>query len=149
MFVDWLYLQKCPSLPPDDTPSRNSAIKSIMFGDRIQALSFKKAAHNALVDTIKEGLPRYRVISCAFENLPSDSRILDLFVDAYCCLWEPHFDDEKELEDVPQLPIEFLRRVMVKYSEMLRAAKVYREPLYCSYHDHASEDERTECQKKN
>ena len=98
---------------------------------------FTKAAH----------APLYEAVIYAFENLPSDSIVLQLLIDAHCRYFYQNADTEEngELERRQQLPKSFLIGVMLKFTAADSNAGV--ELLHgCDYHGHESEQERQACQ---
>lgn len=124
-------------------------VKAIALGDRLAAASFKEAVNYSFVDFHyqKPSSVWYRVVIEAFNLLPSGNPILDFLVDCQCMFWKETYDDDKERELEPELPNEFLIRTMHKFGKMRDNRKERKLLDKCSYHEHASEEERTKCQK--
>lgn len=162
VFVNWMYTQKLPGNCEEwcqvgelgeawDFASEIALIlKAYNFGDRFLATAFKRAANVAIVGILHGCAPFYEVVIFAFKNLPAHSPILQLLVDAQCRHWSECLDDTEEVELQKQLPYDFLLRVMKRYSEKVYGDTAwFEEPLArCLYHEHASDEERKECQKK-
>jgi hypothetical protein len=173
LFAHWLYAQQLPNdtvgicrlvgMSKELTYIANARfllLKACVFGDRFLARDFKILAHNTYVDiiTIKTYLYSipYRQVIYAFANLKDDEPILKFMVDSQTYKWEKDWDDEEEKALLTQLPHEFLVRVMHGFAER-RALKDAEEDdgqspeglEACTYHIHASEEERKECRLVN
>jgi hypothetical protein len=161
VFVHWLYAQSLPTSTFDLTriaeaehwahPPAMVLLKSCIFGDRFLAPAFHQLVHNHFVDKNKAGGGiRYAFIKCAFENLPEDDPILTLMIDLQCTRWTAANDTPAETNMLSELPHKFLLGVMFKYEKLRVEAKVKLCILDgCSYHRHASEEERMKCQAGN
>jgi hypothetical protein len=156
VFVDWLYSQKFPTTDKDwqvvtetEDESDLNIIKTCAFGDRFMVPKLFQDANNHYVDA-KLNLSLYSIVIYAFNNLRSDTPLLKFLVDLHCAVWQRTCDDTDEDEKAlqPQLPNDFLVRVMYRYSE-LRETKIDGTELdRCSYHVHTSDEEREECRRK-
>jgi len=99
----------------------------------------------------RNSAPPYEDVIYGFAKLRTDHPILDLLVETHCRQFHEELDSEEngEIELRPQLPIEFLIRVMLRYSNLRR--KMASWPKIgdlnrCDYHGHTSEKERAHCQ---
>ena len=163
VFVDWLYTRKLPSTnqewvdkehQPDQhvqwhTAVQLTMIKAYAFADRMLSPDLCRALERTLIDhfIVTNHTPYYGAVIYAFANLPSTSSVLRAMMDAHCRDFEETGDTEEngEMKLRAQLPNTFLVGVMVRYAK-LKAKKVTRLDR-CSYHDHATEHEKEECQK--
>lgn len=143
IFVIWLYTQRLPGIisrweeasrfrgdgnnededggeyETNNTPeSHLEIIKALVLGDRILAAKFRQAVNNYFVDRVIESPPYYESVIYAFERLRSDSPILPLLADTHCEHWTREEDKDKERELRSLLPVDFLIRVMGRYSDM-------------------------------
>ena len=127
-------------------------LRSLVLGDRLLSPNF----HRAVLDVIISGLmgedpvPYYLGVIYCFAKLPKDHPILDLLVEKHCLECNEAMDTEEngEIELRSQLPVEFLIRVMLRYSNLRRkmASWPRKEDLNpCDYHGHKSEEERANC----
>ncbi|RAR02467.1 hypothetical protein DDE83_008564 [Stemphylium lycopersici] len=141
IFVHWLYAQDLPrnmaSVPriaevnvslvsPRRKPASYSdwcplMLKSSAFGNRFLAREFQRLTHNMFVDGHfmddydEYTVSNYKDIIWAFDNLAADNTILSLMVDLQCLEWGEKYDNAEERLLWPQLPHEFLLRVMRKH----------------------------------
>ncbi|KAI2485654.1 BTB domain containing protein [Pyrenophora tritici-repentis] len=153
IFVDWMYTRKLPRIPvkhddsddSDDLGDSNiSMLKALVPGDRILALNFHRAVRDAIIEDLIVNCPWYKAIIYGFANLPKDHPVLDLMVASHCLDYTDN-DDTKENGDFQrrsQLPVDFLIRVMLRYSFMKSQdwSKCILDP--CDYHGHVSEEDR-------
>ena len=127
-------------------------MKACTLGDRIFAQQFQKAVQQATVKefAIQEAIPFYNTIIYAFANLPLESLILALLVDAHCAQSAEGADsvDNGELGRRDELSHAFLVRVMLRYGSIVDGS-VKKELSSCDYHEHGSEEEKEHCQEKH
>ncbi|KAH7125291.1 hypothetical protein B0J11DRAFT_434571 [Dendryphion nanum] len=159
VFVNWIYSGKLPDSPKewmdvvgakksDDgiKAFRLARLKTWVLSDRLLAHNLRQQLNNSLVDKIIENnrLPHYSTIIWAFRNLPSHCRLLELMVDVHCLRWHEEYDYPDQVELRTELPNEFLIKVMIQQSRMIRGRRI--QKLYrCKYHEHASEEEKRNC----
>jgi hypothetical protein len=95
---------------------------------------------------IDEWSQHYSTIIVAFKNIPPESPILGLIVDAHCVMFDEAQDEElsKERQLRAQLPPKFLVNVMLRYSKIFKDRR-HRKLIACDYHDHGSDIERKVC----
>lgn len=171
VFVDWLYTQK---LPPnwsewkhvmaekqgDSLTMRNWLLKVYAFADRFVIPTLRTHANRAIIANCDyytlANLPCCMETAFAFEHLPANDPILDLFVDLYCVYWNFGYT----VEDYGlnnkfwflQLPKELLVRYMIRTGKIRECNDLAIESKIklhcCSYHDHKSEEEQNRCQEK-
>jgi hypothetical protein len=116
-------------------------IKACVFADRFLASEFARAMRHRLI---------FRIIHCesvrwpmmvyAFENLPEDDQILQLLVDKQCRQAEIVMEFENDRSR------DFILRAMRTYAKWETRYEEVPQPKDCDYHDHATEEERTECE---
>ncbi|KAF1970502.1 hypothetical protein BU23DRAFT_473785, partial [Bimuria novae-zelandiae CBS 107.79] len=125
-------------------------LNALAFGDRFHVASFKVALVHILVSLIIEFLPpTFRIIIHAFDVLSDSSPVLDLLVNAHCACWCEKTAMESDFEMLPELPIEFIRRVFKRQGARNLEQKGAGKFKHCDYHQHATEDERLQCNWKN
>ncbi|KAL1597396.1 hypothetical protein SLS59_007426 [Nothophoma quercina] len=124
VFVDWLYTQKLPEtllgwlseaeekIDFDKRYAHQVALlRACAFGDRFLAPAFSRACQDHVVKWFTKAAhaPLYEAVIYAFENLPSDSIVLQLLIDAHCRYFYQNADTEEngELERRQQLPKAF------------------------------------------
>ncbi|KAF2117804.1 hypothetical protein BDV96DRAFT_597678 [Lophiotrema nucula] len=168
IFVNWLYTQAMPksrsawfrvselSWNPYETTKDLDLlmIKAYIFGDRFATPRFSQlvldqfASHNIC----NGDTPWYSNIIYAYDNLSASNVMLKLLVDLHSHFWDVDHDDEKEPDGIQdQLPRAFLLSVMRKQTKMISDLedKSAKEHLTaCSYHEHATDEGRKECQKR-
>lgn len=120
-----------------------------MFGERFLAPDFARACQYRIIDwfTTVRGSPLYESVIYAYQNLPSDSLVLKVLVDAHCQYFEPEMDnyDDGALRRREQLPQKFLLSCVLKYAE--KGSLDQMEELdRCDYHGHTTSEERKACQ---
>lgn len=165
IFVDWLYTQTIPRQTEEwarisgmiDPTDKHAGwkvdlhrLKACVFGDRFFAPNFHDAVHNLFVDELvaQKGGAWYEYVIFAFTNLPEDNEILKLLVDKQCASWSPSQDDNNDEKSLhPQLPHSFLLRYMLSHAEVRSNLVASGKLEACSYHRHASDEERKQCQK--
>lgn len=156
VFVDWLYSQNLPATDEDwsvvteTKPLRDlNMVKVCVFGDRFMVPKLLQDANNHYIDARiwHKRPPRYNTVIYAFNNLRTDIRLLKFLVDTHCAFWERDHDDLDEAEKAQQsqLPNDFLVRVMYRYSELKDTEENGKILDHCSYHEHASHEEREGC----
>lgn len=173
VFVAWLYTGKIPQTEDDWLKGKPKygvlaqgaynrrmnllRLQSYVVADRLGCQELLYTINNHYVHNNLTGLPWLAEIIYAFSNIPLDRRILKLLVDAHCAYSIPHgetsYDDERELHD--KLPHKFLLRVLNRYADLRRDCELRggwiddgEEDLkVCDYHEHASVEERMECQR--
>jgi hypothetical protein len=124
-------------------------VKAYGFGDRLVDPAFRRAVNNV---TIKDKFvelfhPCHMVdlVTCAFENLPSNCSLLQLLVNDFCNRWHDTYYTKYDAQALKQLPIEFSARVMRRFVELERPD--------CSKHgdacylEHASDADTKACKK--
>lgn len=115
IFVDWLYLQRLPGA----VCPLICRYHAYALADRLLAPDFKKLLFDLIFEKIEEFYPNYKMVIFAFENLAEDDVLLHLLVDAQCInggLKRKMNDNDKIY--LPDLPKEFLLRVMQKLNDM-------------------------------
>ena len=132
VFVEWLYAGNIPQFAedwlqrePQEERARYSCrmnllrLKAYVVADRLGAEKFLNDINNHIVDYHIESPPWYESIIYAFENIPSERRILGMLVDAHCTYSEEEGDQvlESEVALQSRLPYDFLLRVMRRYRQ--------------------------------
>jgi hypothetical protein len=162
IFVDWLYTCKIPktidfwtfpSVQPPATGAPFSyqepellAVKAYVVADRLDTPELWYAINNMFVKGLVEIAPWYESVIYAFANVPYERRLLQLMVDSHCRYSEAlgdANDDEEKL--YPELPHEFLLRVMKRYRELREEGAMNKDLNECDYHEHVTEEERARC----
>lgn len=158
VFIHWLYTQRIPANTAEWVRISEAKkwkievveLKVLVLADRFLMPAFRRAVNNDLVTSRLKHAPYYELVIHAFENLPEGSPILQLLVDTHCLHWEPKTDegDEEEMQLRPDLPHEFLVKVMIRYAE-LKADKEgkLKKLVACNYHLHADDEEKEKCGK--
>ncbi|KAL1797261.1 hypothetical protein ACET3X_003867 [Alternaria dauci] len=158
LFIEWLYTQNLPNLTTLDANKidRSSAswrIKLYVFADRF-AVSRLRTALN--LEIVKRAAPPhtmiwdYAVINYAFANLSPTDPLLDLFVDLYYIYWDDMGDEFEDKDRFDELSREFLLRFFKRvgteryFQKRFRVSSFYVLDL-CSYHEHATDQEKREC----
>ena len=158
LFIEWLYTQNLPNLitldaNKIDLSSQLWKIKLYVFADRF-AVSRLRTALN--LEIVKHAGPPhlsiwdYAPIVYAFANLPSTDPLLDLFVDLYYIHWDDMGDGFEDNDRFDELPREFLLRFYKRvgteryFQKRFRLTGLYDIDL-CSYHEHATDQEKREC----
>lgn len=154
VFLNWLYTRKIPTYDYDwihvaeaIVPSNGiaslrktadlMALQAMIFGDRFLIPNFQEAVHNYLVDLhMNEPRPAYYAsIIYAYANPTKGNPILDLFAEVQARYWDDGQDEVEELLLRPELPNDFLVRVMQKHAAYRGTAEDKHEPLepssYC------------------
>jgi hypothetical protein len=163
IFVDWLYTNKIPRtfaewLAPEVNENSGTTrrrlgmlhLKAYVIADRLGVPELRETINNNYVTRNILVWPWYQEIIYAFSNIPSGRRILKFLVAIHCAHSERgnEYLLEGDLELRDKLPQEFLLQVMAHYQEM-RAEGTWDEELRaCEYHEHASDDERKNCEGK-
>ena len=163
VFIDWLYTQKLPQkledwLPRDTDEDACSYdcrldllhLQVYVIADRLGTPELLHAINNAIVDEGITGVPYYKSIIYAFDNIPSGRWILKWLVDSYCANSEEADDAAFQGGDTlhSQLPHDFLLQAMRRYRQKCEDREWDEDLVACDYHEHASEEERKECKKK-
>ncbi|KAH8625825.1 hypothetical protein IG631_19704 [Alternaria alternata] len=158
LFIEWLYTQNLPNLitlnaNKIDLSSRLWKIKLYVFADRF-AVSRLRTALN--LEIVKLTMPLhtsiwdYASIVYAFANLPSTDPLLDFFVDLYYAYWDDTGDESQDKDRFEELPREFLLRFFKRvgteryFKKRFRLTGSYDIDI-CSYHQHATDQEKREC----
>ncbi|KAF2794733.1 hypothetical protein K505DRAFT_360813 [Melanomma pulvis-pyrius CBS 109.77] len=120
IFVDWLYLQRL------DKRFLHTVRRYHVYAlaDRLLAPDLKNSLFDLIFEKVEADYPSYMMIIFAFENLPEDDVLLQLLVDAQCI----NRGIERKMGDIdklyfPDLPKEFLLRVMQKLNEIANKDK--------------------------
>lgn len=157
VFIHWLYTQTIPKDPKAwSTISQSSRwkietveLKALILADRFLMPDFAQVINNDLVNSRITNAPYYELVICAFEGLPESSPFLRCLVDTHVRHWEPKLDEEDKEEKQlrPELPHEYLVRVMVRYAEMKGQSEEGSENKLkkCDYHIHKSDKEKRSC----
>jgi hypothetical protein len=158
IFLDWLYMSKLPYTNAqwremrdenhEDDGREDTMINAIALAHRLLAPKFRKAVEYGMIKEFVDyaNTPWANTVVSAFEKLPSSSPILRLFVDAYCFNYDEewHTEWKEDWLDLPDLPHDFLLRVVFRHSEMKKKPSSG-PPVACDYHNHGSGDEREAC----
>jgi hypothetical protein len=135
-------------------------LKVLVLADRFLMPELLQAVNNDLVASRMKHAPYYELVIYAWENLPQGSPILRLLVDTHVANWEPKTDegDEEELQLRPDLPHEFLVKVMIRYAEVADGVRKTSERekkgiekgevkglKACDYHMHVDDEEKEKC----
>ena len=123
LFLRWIYTEEVPDIAAGGTKQirawETSIVKAYAFGHKIQAIGFKGALLQSLVEYFVSpgngGVPLFETITIAFAHLPKDDVLCRLLVDVHCRGYDPDHDDGRELKDRKNLPHEFLLQVMIRY----------------------------------
>ncbi|KAF2441879.1 hypothetical protein P171DRAFT_81468 [Karstenula rhodostoma CBS 690.94] len=146
VFLSWLYTGKTPTddgewihvaeanIPGDDGSSGAKlvevmALQAIAFGDRSLTPSFQEAVRNHFVDIhCNRAPPQYTSVIYAYTNMAKDNPILDLHAEKQAWYWNDDDDNEEERSLRPELPNNFLVRVMQKFAALRGARELEYEP---------------------
>lgn len=159
IFIDWIYTQKLPATGDEwkavakesaksvyGFESRHMAqIKTYVLADRFMAAVFRKVVGNNIVNANSLMPPWYEVVIYAYSNLRSEDMMLRFLVDTHCAYCGD--DPPGEVKLYPEPPHEFLVSVMIRYRER-KTGTCSTHVDRCSYHEHSSEEEKAECQKR-
>ncbi|XPS78086.1 hypothetical protein M3J09_010106 [Ascochyta lentis] len=166
LFVEWLYTQTLPTLSPDwrriadpSNPFSVSAkmlrLKLYVFADRFVVPLLRKQLNRAIVNDYDSDCPaleEYETVTYAFHNLPPTDPLLDLIVDRYFMVWRLDLDEGEDEEAYDTLPHEFLLRFYKRVGKWRKDDLQNRHQLFnmdfCTYHEHADEQEKSECAHK-
>lgn len=150
IFVEWLYtghypedsrFYACSSRDSCEVYPQLERVKACEFGDRFQANEFMLASEYALVDSIINECPWYKVIIYAFTHLPPTSPVLQAMIDSHCRTWNEMSDEEdNELELRSKLPYNFWMGVSLRYVRIQGGRKKVLNR--CDYHRHESGEAR-------
>lgn len=117
--------------------------KLVIFGDRFKIKNFQRSVNNKFADTLLEittiTAPYYASVMLAFDNLPANCPLLRLLVDAHCAGWSEELDTPEEKALWEKLPREFLRRVIVRFSEV-RMGRASHKVIPADYYLEECED---------
>jgi hypothetical protein len=160
VFVQWLYTGTLPSSSAKwsefaelttetlEKEIMRSMLEAVVFGHQYSAPVFQATVHNALVDKLVSMRPNCAP-SCAdivyaFNNLPADDALLELFVELHCFYGYEGLDTPEEMSVKDQMPKEFWERVTKKGVRFvdLEGRDVLKA---CDWHVYGSEEERWEC----
>jgi hypothetical protein len=148
LFVNYLYTGNLPKDGVEWDQESHRLVQACALGDRLLAPQFRALANNSYVNnTIRSrDIPFYADVIFAYDNLPATHPLLSFLVDAHCAHWSASGDEQEDCQHREQLPKEFLVRVMLRY-EMLKHITFTKWPKLdpCSYHEHATEDEKDAC----
>ncbi|KAJ4324390.1 hypothetical protein N0V94_001287 [Neodidymelliopsis sp. IMI 364377] len=166
LFVEWLYTQKLPTLPPDwrriadplhpySVSAKMLRLKLYVFADRFVVPLLREQLNRAIVNDYDSDCPaleEYETVNYAFHNLPPSDPLLDLIVDRYFMVWRLDLDEGEDEEAYETLPHEFLLRFYKRVGKWRKDDMQNRHQLFnmdfCSYHEHKTEQERLQCPHK-
>jgi len=119
------------------------------LGDKLGAPQFQQAVNNSFIDYWFPYCVGYELIISAFGKLHTTCPILAYMVDSQCSRWYEEMDtgNEEEMKLRSKLPHDFLVRVMIRYSQLVKDPSL-KQLDRCSYHTHTSKKERTNCKRK-
>jgi hypothetical protein len=164
IFVDWLYTCKIPKTlgewaPPLVQPSPTGkvllgrdraghtlAVKAYVVADRLDTPELWYGINSMFVEELVAVPPWYDSVIYAFANVPSERRLLQLMVDSHCRNSTIIFDDlleEKKL--LPELPHEFLLRVMQRFRDLRENGAMDEHLDESHYHEPVTEKESARC----
>ncbi|KAJ8112973.1 hypothetical protein OPT61_g4788 [Boeremia exigua] len=127
VFVTWLRQRILPELlghwdrPKEHQETEITILKAYVFAEQYDILGFKQALLDNFIRSFLDsdingasmsGVPFFKTITYAFENLPSEDILLKLFVDVYCYYFDALMDSQEEVDDRNHLPRAFLIRTM-------------------------------------
>jgi hypothetical protein len=133
---------------------RTLQMKVYIFADRFIIDDLRLAIKRAIVGNDENpASPYFDTIIYAFENLRAEDSMLNYLVECHCLFYEYDFlsDEEREILDKGQLPIDFMVRCMKKYGELNKNDEEDKENtpparfIPCDHHEHANHDERLAC----
>ncbi|KAJ4994280.1 snare domain-containing protein [Stagonosporopsis vannaccii] len=166
LFVEWLYTQTLPAMPPDwrriadplhpySVSAKMLRLKLYVFADRFVVPKLRQQLNRAIVNDYDSDCPaleEYETITYAFLNLPSTDPILDLIVDRYFMVWRLDLDEGEDEEAYDTLPHEFLLRFYKRVGKWRKDDLQNRHQLFnmdfCSYHEHTTEQDKLQCPHK-
>ena len=128
-------------------------LKSLVLSDQILSPNFHRAVLEVTISDLmsKNSVSSYDNVIYGFAKLRTDHPILDLLVEIYCLEFYEAMDTDAngEIELRFQLPIEFLIRVMLRYSNLRLEIPSWpknKDLNPCDYHGHKSKEERAICE---
>lgn len=166
LFVEWLYTQTLPVLPPDwrriadplhpfSVSVKMLRLRLYVFADRFVVPQLRKQLNRAIVNDYDSDCPcleEYETITYVFNNLPPTDPILDLIVDRYFMIWRLDLDEGEDEGAYDNLPHEFLLRFYKRVGKRRKEDLSNRHQLFnmdlCSYHEHDTEVEKIQCPYK-
>jgi hypothetical protein len=75
---------------------------------------------DSILDPDGDGeLPTYNTITLAFKYLPPKDAFIQILIDAHCTYRDLGTDTEEDIVDFAKLPTDALRRMMLKYRELI------------------------------
>jgi hypothetical protein len=166
LFVEWLYTQTLPALPPDwrrvadplhpfSVSVKMLRLKLYVFADRFIVPLLREQLNRAIVNDYDSDCPcleEYETITYVFNNLPPNDPILDLIVDRYFMVWRLDLDEGEDEDAYNNLPHEFLLRFYKRVGKWRMEDLNNRHQLFnmdlCSYHEHGTETDKIQCPYK-
>jgi len=164
VFVEWLYTQKLPADGKSWNTIANQSksdllgmlrLKLYVLADRLIVPSLHRLLNRAIVNVSRiyyVSPPPYENIIYAFQHLPPSDSILDYFIDIFYMGWDSDIHDRSGEDNFSDLPQDFLLRLLTKMGKERKRSKYRQQSLYkldvCSYHAHASDEERASCPNK-
>jgi hypothetical protein len=164
--VHWLYNQELPptnemekwaevmetptSLYHLDQGVMIVRLKTYVLADRFLDFKFCEATTQSIIEQTDhycwDPSQINEFVGWAFENIRSDSPILQLMVNEFCHYWQDPTIAEEDVRALKEMPLDFTHRVVLRLHEMLLSPRYMSHKKAC-YLEHVSDNEFKACSK--